>query len=142
MIELRCYRACIYLSRCDATKHAFEDVQRVDACRNVSLWLGSMYLLAFLQFEFIDSTCTVIGIDLDPVDVAIAAQSDGVVILRQLPLAIIANLHNVTTEFLPPIPCSLHAADAAKRECLKWMCQLLLQIRATTTSEFRGASFP
>ena len=26
-------------------------------------------------------------------------------------------LHNVTTEFLPPIPCSLHAADGAKRDC-------------------------
>ena len=64
-----------------------------------------------------DSTGIVIGMDLDPVDVGIAAQSEGVIILQRLPLAIIVKLHNVTTEFLPPIPCSLHAADGAKRDC-------------------------
>ena len=44
-------------------------------------------------------------------------QNDGVVILRRLPLAVIVRLHNVTTEFLPPIPCSLHAVDGARRDC-------------------------
>ena len=32
-------------------------------------------------------------------------------------------LHNVTTEFLPPIPCSLHAADGAKRDCPNCDCR-------------------
>ena len=39
-----------------------------------------------------DSTGIVIGMDLDPVDVGTAAQSDGVVILRRLPLAVIVKL--------------------------------------------------
>ena len=64
-----------------------------------------------------DSTSIVIVIDLDPVDASAAAQSEGVVIIRHLRLAVIVELHDVTTEFLPPIPCSLHAADGAKRDC-------------------------
>ena len=64
-----------------------------------------------------DSTGIVIGMDLDPVDVDTAEQNDGVVILRRLPLAVIVRLHNVTTEFLPPIPCCLHALDGARRDC-------------------------
>ena len=64
-----------------------------------------------------DSTGIVIGIDLDPVDAPAAAQSEGVVILQKLPLAVIVKLHNVLTEFLPPIPCSMHNADGAKRDC-------------------------
>ena len=39
-----------------------------------------------------DSTGIVIGMDLDPVDVGTAAQSDGVVILRRQPLAVIVKL--------------------------------------------------
>ena len=66
---------------------------------------------------FTDSTGIVIGIDIDPVDVGAAVQNEGVIILQKLPQAVIVKLHNVTTEFLPPIPCSVHAADGAKRDC-------------------------
>ena len=64
-----------------------------------------------------DSTGIVIGIDLDPVHEPAAAQSEGVMILQKLPLAVIIKLNDVNTEFLPPIPCSMHAADGAKRDC-------------------------
>ena len=64
-----------------------------------------------------DSTGVVIGIDVDPADASAAVQSQGVIILQKLPLAVIVKLHHVTTEFLPAIPCALHAADGAKRDC-------------------------
>ena len=37
-------------------------------------------------------------------------------ILRKLP-TVTVKLHNVTTEFLPPIPCALHATDGPCRQC-------------------------
>ena len=67
-----------------------------------------------------DSTGEVVGIDLDPDEPTDATEhsssADGIRILHKLP-TVTVKLHNVTTEFLPPIPCTLHAADGPCREC-------------------------
>ena len=68
-----------------------------------------------------DSIGVVMGIDLDPDDASASTErtssTQGVRILRNLPLAVIVKLDNVKTEFLPPIPCALHAAGGAQRDC-------------------------
>ena len=69
-----------------------------------------------------DSTGVVLGIDVDPEDARMAqhlpvGENQGVRILRKQPLAVMVKLHNVTTEFLPPIPCPLHAECGARRDC-------------------------
>jgi hypothetical protein len=64
-----------------------------------------------------DSTGVVVGLDLDPADTRSAPGDRAVIILQKLPLAVIVRLKDVTTEFLPSIPCSLHAAGGAKRDC-------------------------
>ena len=63
-----------------------------------------------------DSTGVVIAIDEDP-DEPASMRTQGVRILKRLPLAVIVKLDNVKTEFLPPVPCALHAAAGAEREC-------------------------
>ena len=68
-----------------------------------------------------DSTGIVVGLDLHPDD-ASAAREDGPErpacrVLRRMPLAIIVRLDNVQTEFLPPLPCDLHATTGAVRSC-------------------------
>ena len=40
-------------------------------------------------------------------------------ILKKLPLAVVVKLDNVKTEFLPPVPCALHTATGAERECAR-----------------------
>ena len=67
-----------------------------------------------------DSTSEVVGIDLDPDEPSAATERtspiEGIRILHKLPIVTV-KLHNVTTEFLPAIPCSLHAVDGACRDC-------------------------
>ena len=67
-----------------------------------------------------DSTGEVVGIDLDPDEPSAATERtspiEGIRILHKLPIVTV-KLHNVTTEFLPAIPCSLHAVDGACRDC-------------------------
>ena len=63
-----------------------------------------------------DSTGIVIAIDEDP-DEPASTRTQGVRILKRLPLVVIVKLDNVKTEFLPPVPCALHAAASAEREC-------------------------
>ena len=67
-----------------------------------------------------DSTGEVVGIDLDPEEpngaTEPASAADGIRILCKLP-TVTVKLHNVTTEFLPPIPCALHATDGPCRQC-------------------------
>ena len=66
------------------------------------------------------STGEVVGIDLDPDEPSAAtgrtSPIEGIRILHKLPIVTV-KLHNVTTEFLPAIPCSLHAVDGACRDC-------------------------
>ena len=63
-----------------------------------------------------DSTGEVIGIDLDPDEPSDAAEHtsamEGIKILRRL-LIVTMKLHGVRAEFLPPVPCPLHAAERA-----------------------------
>ena len=67
-----------------------------------------------------DSTGEVIGIDLDPHEPGDATEhtsaTESIRILRRLP-TVTVKLHGVSTEFLPPIPCTLHAVDGACRKC-------------------------
>jgi hypothetical protein len=67
-----------------------------------------------------DSTGEVVGIDLDPDEPSDATERtspiEGIRILHRLP-TVTVKLHNVSTEFLPPIPCTLHAVDGACRDC-------------------------
>ena len=67
-----------------------------------------------------DSTGEVVGIDIDPCEPSDATEhtslTEGIRILHKLP-TVTVKLHNVITEFLPPIPCTRHAADGACREC-------------------------
>ena len=67
-----------------------------------------------------DSTSEVVGIDLDPDEPSAATEHtsaiDGIRILRRLP-TVTVKLHNVCTEFLPPVPCTLHATTSACRHC-------------------------
>ena len=67
-----------------------------------------------------DSTSEVVGIDLDPDEPSAATERtspiEGIRILHKLQIVTV-KLHNVTTEFLPAIPCSLHAVDGACRDC-------------------------
>ena len=86
-----------------------------------------------------DSTGTVIGIDFDPADAGAVLQSDAVIILQKLPLAVTVKLDNVTTEFLPPIPCPLHVTDGAKRDCSH--CDFRAGCVAIEPQQSRG-SFP
>ena len=65
----------------------------------------------------VDSTCTVIGLDLEAEDASAAQEPAATRILRKLPKAVIVRLDDVKTEFLPPIPCALHAAGGAQRGC-------------------------
>ena len=66
-----------------------------------------------------DSTGEVVGIDLDPDEPSDATQHtspvEGITILHKLP-TVTVKLHNVTTELLPPISCTLHAADGPCRK--------------------------
>ena len=67
-----------------------------------------------------DSTGEVVGIDFDPDEPTDAGEHastiEAIRILHKLPIVTV-KLHNVTTEFLPPIACSLHAAEGPCREC-------------------------
>ena len=67
-----------------------------------------------------DSTGEVVGIDLDPDEPSAATEHtsviEGIRILHRLP-TITVKLHGVCTEFLPPVPCTLHAATGACRDC-------------------------
>ena len=67
-----------------------------------------------------DSTGEVPGIDLDPDEPSAATEHisaiEGIRILHMQPI-ITVKLHGVRTEFLPPVPCTLHAATGACRDC-------------------------
>ena len=67
-----------------------------------------------------DITGEVIDIDLDQDDPSNATHHTsaiaGIRILRMLP-TVTVKLHGVRTEFLPPVPCPLHAANGACRHC-------------------------
>ena len=67
-----------------------------------------------------DSTGEVIGIDLGPHEPGDATEhtsaTESIRVLRTLP-TVTVKLHGVSTEFLPPMPCILHAADGACRKC-------------------------
>ncbi len=64
-----------------------------------------------------DSTGEVIGIDLNPDEPSDATEhTEGITILHRLP-TVTVKLHGVHTEFLPPIPCSLHAIEGPCRDC-------------------------
>ena len=67
-----------------------------------------------------DSTGEIVGIDLDPDEPSAAIEHtsaiEGVRILHRLP-TITVKLHGVRTEFLPPMPCTLHATTGACRDC-------------------------
>ena len=68
-----------------------------------------------------DSTGIVVGIDLHPDDAPAGTERAPAVpacrVLRRMPLAVVLKLDNVNTEFLPPLPCGLHAAEGAVRSC-------------------------
>ena len=63
-----------------------------------------------------DSTGEVIGIDLDPDEPSDATERtsaiEGIRILHKQP-TVTVKLHGVRTEFLPPVPCTLHRATGA-----------------------------
>jgi len=67
-----------------------------------------------------DSTGEIVGIDLDPDEPSAATEHtsaiEGIRILHRLP-TITVKLHGVRTNFLPPMPCTLHAATGACRDC-------------------------
>jgi hypothetical protein len=67
-----------------------------------------------------DSTGDIVGIDLDSqepnADIEHTSSIEGVRILQKRP-TVTVRLHNVKTEFLPPIPCVLHSVDGACRDC-------------------------
>ena len=67
-----------------------------------------------------DSTGEIVGIDLDPDESSVAAQqtspNESIRILRKFP-TVTVRLHNVNSEFLPPIPCALHSAQGPRRDC-------------------------
>ena len=67
-----------------------------------------------------DNTGEVVGIDLDPDEPSVVSEHasaiEGVRILHMLP-TVTVKLHSVHTEFLPPVPCMLHAAIGARRDC-------------------------
>ena len=67
-----------------------------------------------------DSTGEIVGIDLDPDEPSAATEHtsaiEGIRILQRLP-TITVKLHGVRTEFLPPMPCTLHATTSACRDC-------------------------
>ena len=65
----------------------------------------------------VDTPCTVLGLDLEPEDMDIATEQKSVRVLTRLPRAVLVRLEGVKTEFLPPIPCCLHASCGAQREC-------------------------
>ena len=52
----------------------------------------------------------IIGLDLHSDDKSFATEQASVRILQNQPEAIIVRLHDVKTEFLPPIPYSNHAS--------------------------------
>ncbi len=62
-----------------------------------------------------DSTGEIVGIDLDPHEPS-TTPIEGIRILQKPP-TVTVKLHNVSTEFLPPIPCTFHAVDGACRDC-------------------------
>ena len=67
-----------------------------------------------------DSTGEIVGIDLDLDEPSASTEHtsaiEGVRILHRLP-TITVKLHGVRTEFLPPMPCTLHATTSACRDC-------------------------
>ena len=67
-----------------------------------------------------DSTGEVVGIDLHPDEPSAATEHtsavEGIRILHRLP-TVTVKLHSVRTEFLPPVPCTLHAITGACRDC-------------------------
>ena len=67
-----------------------------------------------------DSTGEIVGIDLDPDESSVAAQqtspNESIRILRKFP-TVTVRLHNVNSEFLPPIPCAVHSVQGPRRDC-------------------------
>ncbi len=67
-----------------------------------------------------NSTGEVVDIDLDPDEPSAATEHtpaiEGIRILHRLP-TITVKLHGAHTEFLPPVPCTLHADTGACRYC-------------------------
>ena len=84
-----------------------------------------------------DSTGVVIAIDMDPDEPHESTRTQGVRILKKLPLAVIVKLDNVKTEFLPPVPCALHIATGAERECA--CCDFRVGCVAVETQLSRGS---
>ena len=64
----------------------------------------------------VDTPCTVIGLDLEQEDRGAATKHASIRILKKLP-TVLVKLEGVKTEFLPPIPCSLHTGCGAQRDC-------------------------
>jgi hypothetical protein len=65
----------------------------------------------------VDTPCTVLGIDLEPEDIGTSNEHASIRVLSRLPRAVLVRLEGVKTEFLPPIPCALHASSDAQRDC-------------------------
>ncbi len=67
-----------------------------------------------------DSTGEVVGIDLHPDEPGAATEHtsavEGIRILHRLP-TVTVKLHSFRTEFLPPVPCTLHAITGACQDC-------------------------
>ena len=82
-----------------------------------------------------DSTGEVVAIDLDPdepSDANTVEAPEAITILHRLP-TVTVKLHGVSTEFLLPIPCTLHAVD---RACSIQQCYRACY-RHTTATELR-----
>ena len=64
-----------------------------------------------------DSTGEIVGIDVAHDEPRAAASGNPAIrILEKMPVVTV-KLHEVDTEYLPPLPCEVHAATGAMREC-------------------------
>ena len=66
----------------------------------------------------VDRPCAVISLDLEQEDVGVATEhTTCICVLKRSPRATLVRLEGIKTEFLPPLPCSLHVSAHTERDC-------------------------
>jgi len=76
-------------------------------------------LTVTIEGAAVDSTGTIVGIDLHPTDASAPEPraAEGVRLLQEMPQSVLVKLDDSDAELLPPRPCSAHQDSSADRSC-------------------------
>ena len=76
-------------------------------------------LTVTIEGAAVDSTGTIVGIDLHPTDASAPEPraAEGVRLLLEMPPSVLVKLDDSDAELLPPRPCAAHQDSSADRSC-------------------------